>query len=72
VVDKYDIASASTLKKWVIAYRRQGESAFVPKSKGRPPGTYSLTSKPLSSRASFEEILMRAENERLARKLGGR
>ncbi|MEG0757501.1 MAG: hypothetical protein RR505_03780, partial [Raoultibacter sp.] len=70
VVDKYDIASASTLKKWVIAYRRQGESAFVPKSKGRPPGT-NKSQRHSPHLASLEEILMRAENERLARKLGG-
>lgn len=69
VVNRFDIASTSTLKKWVIAYRRSGDAALKEKSKGRPCGAYTKNRTNLRS-APIEEILIHAENDRLVRKLG--
>ena len=70
VVEVYDIASISTLKKWVIAYKREGAAALATKSKGR----HSKQPAPKALRpdmVAFEEIILHAENDRLVRKLRG-
>ncbi|MEG0376198.1 MAG: hypothetical protein RR672_11245, partial [Raoultibacter sp.] len=60
----------STLKKWLTAYRKDGESALVAKKRGRPMGKptvrYSAFD-PLNYQASY---YLHAENARLAGKLG--
>ncbi|MEG0374940.1 MAG: transposase [Raoultibacter sp.] len=70
VVETYNIASVSTFKKWVIAYRREGDPALVTKSKGRPTKSV-IPAAPLADLTSFEELIMHAENNRLAGKLRG-
>lgn len=40
---KFGIASPSSLKKWLKAYREEGPEALRPKPKGRPKGSGSLT-----------------------------
>ena len=70
VVEVYDIASISTLKKWVIAYKREGAAALATKSRGRhskPPVPKALR----PDMVPFEELILHAENDRLARKLRG-
>ncbi|MEG0324212.1 MAG: helix-turn-helix domain-containing protein, partial [Raoultibacter sp.] len=66
VVKRFDIASVSTLKKWVIAYRRGGAQALSPKPQGRPRGQWIP-----KSMATPDELVARAEVERLIRKLNG-
>ncbi|MEG0375308.1 MAG: transposase [Raoultibacter sp.] len=64
---EHDIASVSTLKKWLIAYRREGESALQPKPMGRPKGIHTPAPR---SMVGIDEMLLRMENGRLFRKLG--
>lgn len=70
VTEEFGISSVSTLKKWLIAYRREGMGALCEGQRGRPQG-------PLTSFASVFDPLdpeqnhrMRKENTRLAAKLG--
>ena len=70
VVEVYDIASISTLKKWVIAYKREGAAALAVKSKGRHPKP-PVPEVTLEGLTPFEELILHAENNRLARKLRG-
>ncbi|MEG0759749.1 MAG: helix-turn-helix domain-containing protein [Raoultibacter sp.] len=67
-VAEFDISSLSTLKKWLISYRREGESALYPKPLGRPKGIHT----PIGNRFSpIDQALLRMENEKLMGKLGG-
>ncbi|MEG0503709.1 MAG: transposase [Raoultibacter sp.] len=67
-VDEFDISSVSTLKKWLIAYRKDGECSLYPKPLGRPRGIHT----PIVTRLNrFDDALLRMENEKLVRKLGG-
>lgn len=67
-VDEFNISSVSTLKKWLIAYRKEGPSSLTPKPLGRPKGIHT----PVINRFfQYEETLLRMENEKLLRKLGG-
>ena len=65
VIERYNIASVSTFKKWVIAYRREGAIAFAPKPQGRKPY------KPWQPLLVEPEdtALVHAEVQRLKRKL---
>ena len=66
--DEFGISSVSTLKKWLILYRREGAESLYPKPIGRPKGVHT----PIGIRFSrFDEALLRMENEKLLRKLGG-
>ena len=69
VADEFGISSPSTLKKWLIAYRREGESALETKQRGRAQGaplTYAPVFDPLDPEQGYR---MRKENTRLAAKL---
>ncbi|MEG0375412.1 MAG: transposase [Raoultibacter sp.] len=70
VVERYDIASISTFKKWLIAYRREGEQALAQKTCGRPVGAYGKNVMP-ADLFTLEHFLVQAENDRLVRKLKG-
>lgn len=65
VVEKYEIASRSTLKKWIIGYRREGKEALAEKPRGRKPG-----SKLIRRTSLGETEVLRAEIRRLSTKLG--
>ncbi|MEG0374387.1 MAG: transposase [Raoultibacter sp.] len=66
-VTEFGISSVSTLKKWLIAYRREGKSALYPRPLGRPKGIHT----PIGNRLSpIDQALLRMENEKLVRKLG--
>ncbi|MEG0759338.1 MAG: helix-turn-helix domain-containing protein, partial [Raoultibacter sp.] len=67
VVKLYNIASTSTLKKWVIAYKREGESALQVKTKGRPRGSNKVAQ---LERSELEAV--RFEVSRLSKKLAVR
>lgn len=56
---KFGIASPSSLKKWLKAYREEGPEALRPKPKGRPKGSGSPT----------KEMTREQELERRVRKL---
>ena len=56
---KFGIASPSSLKKWLKAYREEGPEALGPKPKGRPKGSGSPT----------KEMTREQELERRVRKL---
>ena len=56
---KFGIASPSSLKKWLKAYREEGPEALRPKPKGRPKG----------SGSPAEEMTREQELERRVRKL---
>lgn len=65
VVEEFDIASISTLKKWVIAYRQEGSAALQEKQKGRPCGHREVILP-----CSNEVEAVRFEVRRLLTKLG--
>lgn len=65
VVEEFDIASISTLKKWVIAYRQEGSIALQVKQKGRPCGR-----KEVVLPCATEVEAVRFEVRRLLTKLG--
>lgn len=67
-VEELGISSISTLKKWLIAYRHEGEAALEPKPMGRPKGIHTPIAK---FKHPMDEMLLRMENEKLLRKLGG-
>lgn len=64
---EHNIASVSTLKKWLIAYRKEGESALDPKPMGRPKDIHTPAPRRIPA---VDEMLLRMENGRLAKKLG--
>ena len=65
VIEHYNIASVSTFKKWVIAYRRKGPAGLASRSQGRPQARRTA---PMID--PIEASSIRAEVERLKRKLG--
>ncbi|MEG0504344.1 MAG: transposase [Raoultibacter sp.] len=70
VVAAYDIASVSTFKKWVMAYRRYGVAGLAEKTRGGAAGTRKQAPtafNPLDPEAGYR---IRRENQRLASKLG--
>ncbi|MEG0375177.1 MAG: transposase, partial [Raoultibacter sp.] len=72
VVETFEIASLSTLKKWLTAYRKNGKQALVAKKRGRPVGRPAVRSSafdPLNYQASY---YLHAENARLVSKLGSK
>lgn len=64
--EKFDIASASTLKKWVLAYRTYGEEGLVAKQSGRPRGHKFIPKTPPREVAAIQ-----VEIDRLSAKLKG-
>ncbi|MEG0324629.1 MAG: transposase [Raoultibacter sp.] len=70
VVEHYGIASISTFKKWVLAYRRYGEAGLIGRTRGGAAGTRNhvpVAFNPLDPEAGRR---LRRENQRLASKLG--
>ncbi|MEG0376517.1 MAG: transposase [Raoultibacter sp.] len=68
--EKYGIASVSTLKKWLITYRKEGKSGLVDKTRGRIQGSttsFAPVFDPLDPERGYR---IRKENTRLVAKLG--
>ncbi|MGO4692618.1 transposase [Glaciibacter sp. 2TAF33] len=59
LAQEHGISSPNLVKKWVRAYRRDGEDALRPKPRGRPKGNATLA--PLTELERLQQ-----ENERLA------
>ena len=56
---EYDLPSPTTVTKWAVIYRREGEDGLRPKRRGRPPADRT------DQRAESELDALRRENERL-------
>lgn len=67
--DHYNIASTAPLRRWVAAYRKGGNEALKPKTKGRP--RVLVYEDVLSEELVKERNRLRRENEQLLRKLRG-